>query len=305
MTDAICDVPEHLLNGPLSAADVSHFLRFGFVRLAGAFDAGPGSETARWIDESWARTGFDRDHPETWPVAVTRLKPTRSFTIREFAPRVHAALAQLMGGVENVRCPTIYWNPDREPNSEPIWSNESLTNYRMGDDRPWQPPGPGSPGWHVDGDWFTHFLDSPEQGLLLIVCFSDMVHQGGATFIAPDSLASVARFLRDHPEGVAPNGFPWAEIAAQCRDFREVIADAGDIFLLHPFMLHASSQNTIRRPRFMINPAISRALPMQFNRPDGKYDAMELTVLRALGVDRLDFQITGMRRQFSVARESK
>ena len=28
--------------------------------------------------------------------------------------------------------------------------------------------------WHIDGDFFVHFLDSPEQALLVIPVFSDI-----------------------------------------------------------------------------------------------------------------------------------
>jgi hypothetical protein len=48
---------------------------------------------------------------------------------------------------------------------------------------------PSSPDWHKDGDFFRHFLDSPEQGLLTIVLWSDIEERGGGTFIAPDSVA--------------------------------------------------------------------------------------------------------------------
>jgi hypothetical protein len=37
--------------------------------------------------------------------------------------------------------------------------------------------------WHNDGDWFTHFLDSPEQALLVIPLFSDIKPKGGGTVI--------------------------------------------------------------------------------------------------------------------------
>eukprot|EP01051_Picozoa_sp_SAG22_P018948 SAG22_NODE_3348_length_1764_cov_2.810210_1_plen_40_part_10 len=39
---------------------------------------------------------------------------------------------------------------------------------------------------------FRHYLDSAEQGLLLLVLWGDIGHQGGGTFIAPDSVEKVA-----------------------------------------------------------------------------------------------------------------
>ena len=55
---------------------------------------------------------------------------------------------------------------------------------------------------HKDGGHFRHFLDSPEQGLLTLLLWSDMLPKSGGTFCALDSVGVVARFLADHPEGV-------------------------------------------------------------------------------------------------------
>lgn len=50
-------------------------------------------------------------------------------------------------------------------------------------------------GWHNDGDFFVHFLDSPEQGLLVIPLWSDIQPLGGGTVICPDGIAHVAKHM--------------------------------------------------------------------------------------------------------------
>jgi hypothetical protein len=55
-------------------------------------------------------------------------------------------------------------------------------------------------GWHKDGDFFRHFLVSAEQALLTFVLWTDMLHKGGGTFVAADSVPVVARFLAEHPD---------------------------------------------------------------------------------------------------------
>ena len=40
---------------------------------------------------------------------------------------------------------------------------------------------------------FTHFLDSGEQGLTVIVLFNDIVPRGGGTYIAPDGIKNVVQ----------------------------------------------------------------------------------------------------------------
>lgn len=151
-----------------------------------------------------------------------------------------------------------------------------------------------SGGWH--GDFFRHFLDSPEQGLLTLVLWSDVHHRGGATFVAADSVGPVARRLAEHPEGLLPTGF--SDLISECDDFVEVTGRIGDVFLLHPFILHAKSQNVRRVPRLITNPPIHLREPMRFNRADpAEHSLVEQAVLRALGVDRYDFVPTGPREK--------
>ena len=76
-----------------------------------------------------------------------------------------------------------------------------------------------------------------------------------------------------------------------------MIAEAGDVIILHPYMLHAASQNSSGRVRFMNNKVVSLKEPMNFNRPVGDYTALEASILHALGMDSLDFQITGERKR--------
>jgi hypothetical protein len=160
----------------------------------------------------------------------------------------------------------------------------------VGDDRPWQPPSPAVGGWHKDGDFFRHFLDSPEQGLLTFVLWTDMVHKGGGTFVAAGSVAVVARLLAEHPEGVLPGDFDYAGLIGQCHDFVEMTGEAGDVVLLHPFTLHATSQNVLGLGRIITNPPLTLREPMNFNRPNADdFSLVEGAILRGLGVGRLDF----------------
>jgi hypothetical protein len=178
------------------------------------------------------------------------------------------------------------------------WSDSFIFNLGDGADRPWSPPSPTVPGWHKDGDFFRHFLDSPEQGLLPIVLWSDVIHQAGGTFAACDSVPLVARYLRDHPEGVEPNGFPIRSMIEQCRDFIEVTGAAGDVFILHPYLLHASSQNVLKLTRVITNPPVALREPMNFNRTNpAAFSPVEKAILNGLGVERYDYQPTHQRER--------
>ena len=64
-------------------------------------------------------------------------------------------------------------------------------------------------------------------------------------------------------------------------------------------MLHSAAPNPSGRPRIITNPPVAFVEPMNFNRenPD-EFSLVEKTVLRALGVERLDYRITGEREGY-------
>ena len=123
-------------------------------------------------------------------------------------------------------------------------------------------------------------------------------------FIACDSVPVIARHLHAHPEGLMPNQF--RGLTEQCTDFTELTGETGDVVLLHPFVLHAASQNPSGRPRFITNPCISLKEPMDFNPQDpADFSPIEQAVLKGLGIERLDYQITGERKRLTPEREKR
>lgn len=266
----------------LTDEQVQHFLERGYVVVPGAFDVGA---ARRWLDDAWLRFGYDRDDPGSWLEKRIHLSSRSKVDARAFAPAAWQAAMDLMGGEDRAVLP---WR----------WGDGFIANFGVGSDRTWQPPSPEVGGWHKDGDFFRHFLDSPEQGLLTFVLWTDMLHKGGGTFMAADSVPVVARFLAEHPEGVLPGDFPYAALIGQCRDFVEMTGDAGDVVLLHPFALHATSQNVLGVARLITNPPLALREPMNFSRPHADdHSPVERAVLRGLGTDRLDFIPAGPRER--------
>ena len=153
-------------------------------------------------------------------------------------------------------------------------------------------------GWHKDGSYFRHFLDSREQALLVVLLWSDVAPRGGGTFIAPDSVPVVARYLAQRPQGAGPGEF--GDLVHECREFMELTGPCGTLAILHPFMLHASSHNHSGRPRFMSNPPIVLREPMQLQRSDpGAYSLLGASdPCTPLGVDRYDYQPTAPRESY-------
>jgi Phytanoyl-CoA dioxygenase (PhyH) len=262
----------------LTQADIDHFLQYGFVTIKEAFSPDLAAERAA---ACYRRLGIDPNDRSTWKEDRIHMGGDQYLQVRDIAPRVLGAMEDLLG-------------EDRMA-GEPRWSDHYIVNLAERWDQPWIPPGPEAPGWHKDGDFFQHFLDSPEQGLLVFVCWTDVVHHGGPTYVATDSVPVIAKFLAAHPEGVPPNGFKFSQLIRECKDFVEATGKAGDVTLLHPFTLHCVSQNLLRFPRIITNPPVSLKEPMCFDRADGNYSPVEQSVLRALGVDRYPFVPTGER----------
>jgi hypothetical protein len=267
---------------PLTDQDIEHFIQYGHVVVKDCFTR---EFAERWTSRAFIRLGYDPNDPSTWEREIVHMPRIEQAPMQEVSPKAWAAACALLGGEDRVKpC---------------NWGDSLIVNFHKGADRPWDPPSAAVAGWHKDGDFFRHFLDSPEQGLLTIVFYSDVEPKGGGTFAARDSVAPVARLLARHPEGVPPSGAPEATFGSlinECHDFVELTGRIGDVVFIHPYVLHASSQNVSGKARFITNPPVNLKEPMQFNRPNpADLSPVERGVLRGLGVDSYDFKPTGER----------
>ncbi len=121
-----------------------HFLERGFVTVRGAFAP---ADAQQWLDNAWLRFGYDRHDPASWAEKRIHLSSRSHVDARTFAPAAWGAAIDLIGGESRV---TLLWQ----------WGDGFIANLGVGNDRPWQPPSPAVGGWHKDGDFFRHFLDS-------------------------------------------------------------------------------------------------------------------------------------------------
>jgi len=246
------------------------------------------------IADRLAGIGVDERDRSTWLDGWHNLPVTTTYPIRDVAPLAAAALDELVGGLEACTFADI---PDNlivnfpEPQAA-WWSPDE-----------WEAPGAG---WHKDGDWFRHFLDSPEQGLLMIVFWRDVVARQGATYVVGDSVAPVARLLAEHPDGLSPTEVvaTLPQLVAECSDFRALTGRQGTIVLAHPFLVHSRSVNALDRLRIISNTSVMLRQPMVFDRDDGRYTAVEQSILAALGLTRLDYR-AGPRAKVESEREAR
>jgi Phytanoyl-CoA dioxygenase (PhyH) len=273
----------------LTDEQVQSFLDKGYLVVEDCLDT---SIAKRWIDEAYDRLGYDQHDPSTWQQDIIWMDHKNQMPVREVAPKAWAAILDVVGGEDRLETQVMRLPPGHFTSINSFeWSDAFIVNFHRGAGEAWQPPSPKVKGWHKDGSYFRHFIDSREQALLTVILWSDMLHQGGGTFIAPDSVRIVARMLYEHPEGIAAKDFDFQAIIKQCNQFEELTGKAGDFVILHPFMLHASSQNVIAKPRFMTNPPIVLKEPMNLNRENpADFSLLERATLHYVGLERLDFQ---------------
>ena len=113
----------------------------------------------------------------------------RSVKVAEFAPKAWGAICDLVGGEDRI-----------EGGEEEQWWDDGFI-VNVGKDQPEETNDENilrdrnADGWHVDGDFFVHFLDSREQGLLIVPLWSDVIENGGGTIIAADSIGKVGKWL--------------------------------------------------------------------------------------------------------------
>ncbi|KAH7914289.1 hypothetical protein BJ138DRAFT_1177439 [Hygrophoropsis aurantiaca] len=289
----------------LTPEQIDFFMENGYIVLKKAFTKEKSDE---WTKNMWVRLGCDPADKSTWPTEKDRIHmPVHNReSVSTFCPQAWGAMTELLGGEERISEKSGWWGDSFIVNlgSEEL-ARQKVSRHPTDLDN-----------WHVDGDFFVHFLDSPEQGLLVIPIFSDIEPRGGGTYICTDGIDMIAKYLAAHPEGVLPTGLSftpststyadhkdhpeyWSHLkeVKTCSKFVEVTGEIGDVVLLHPLMLHSASKNHLRIPRIITNPPVALKEPFNFNRenPDD-YSLVEKKTLKALGVDKLDYKITTERR---------
>lgn len=255
----------------LTGEQVAQFESDGYVKLEQAFPHENALAAQNFLWERLAALGVHKDDPETWHEPMVHIKEAYKDPVFQACQtdRLTGAIEDLVGRDR--------WAGKGQPAYWGWWP----VNFAVGADKPWTVP---TGGWHWDGIQFRHSVDAPDQGLLLLPMFSATGPRGGATLIASGSHRPVARLLAQHPEGMdiheairlANETYPWlsaltgrgdgptdrvtyfmeqdgVDDTGQPLRVVEATAAPGDVYLCHPFLYHAASQNHSRVPRFMCN----------------------------------------------------
>jgi hypothetical protein len=251
----------------LTQDDIGLFIESGYAMVRGAFTARQAAAARACL---WQRmeqkAGIRESDPATWPerydIEEHLISPA---VLACFTDRIAAAIGQLVGPDR--------WRGERRWGLWPV-------NFSFGRSRPYDFP---VTGWHIDGNWFRHTVDSPRQGLLVVGLFSDIEPRGGGTILALGSHKRTARVLAAHPAGMAHRDLFSAVLSEPIGDFHEVTGSAGDVLLAHPFLFHTKGFKHVGGPRIISNTEAGLREPMVLDRgPGGAYSVLEESIRTAL-----------------------
>jgi phytanoyl-CoA dioxygenase PhyH len=224
----------------LSEDEVRQFVADGYLRLELAFDR---ELAAACVSELWTSLAADPHDATTWTEPVVRITGSTSPLLLEAinTPRLVGAIDDLVGVGQ--------WQP------RTVGYGTFPVRFPSNTD-------PQDAGWHIDGSfgdppWYSVNFASKGRALLLLMLFTDVGVGDAPTRIKVGSHLDVARALATTaPEG-APFDVTHQAPAALLRPTVHATGSAGDVFLCHPFLVHAATwPHTGMSPRFIGQPCI-------------------------------------------------
>ena len=246
------------------------FLRDGFVKVEAAFPAATAEECAALL---WQETGCDPDDPATWtePVHWVGDMAQQPFKDAANTPALHAAFDLLVGAGR--------WAPRASLGSFPLrFPHEEE---------------PDDAGWHIEASYllpgeqtYSTNVRSRDRALLMLFLFGDVGEQDAPTRIRVGSHLDVPPVLAPYGERGTSIFTVAAEVEAATAHRPQALATgrAGDVFLCHPFLVHAAQPHHGGRPRFMAQPPLYPAVRVDPERTDGAYSPVETAIRRGLGL---------------------
>lgn len=252
----------------LSDEQVRRFIRDGYIRIDRAFSRELADDCRAHL---WRDIECDPDDPTTWTRPVIRLGHYGEEPFKQAAntPQLHAAFDRLVGPERWIPRRNLGVFPVRFPSSED----------------------PGDAGWHVDvsfpaedsrpNDYATWRINVTSRGraLLMLFLFSDVGERDAPTRIRVGSHLDIARQLE--PAGEAGMTQQDLDLTG---DWPQALAagEAGTVYLCHPFLVHAAQRHKGLVPRFLAQPPLQPAEPIQLSRADGSYSPVEQAIRLAL-----------------------
>ncbi len=225
---------------------IEQFSRDGYLKLEGAV---PRQVAVECADLLWHRIGLSPENPAGWTEPVIRVDGMGgpAFEAAANAPALVDAFDSLVGPGRWVRRSAIGTFPLRFPH----------------------PTEPNDAGWHIessypspDGSQYLTNYRSRSRALLLLFLFSEVTDQDAPTRIRVGSHQDVPKVIQPYGEAGASIFTFAAEVERASADRPVALATGspGDVFVCHPFLVHAAQPHHGSTPRFMAQPGMERAV---------------------------------------------
>src|SRR5215472_1511159 len=255
----------------LSDAEVDRFIGDGFVAVRAAFPADVAASCCNVVWQELAARGIDRHDRATWRSPVVRIP------CPEGGPFVDAGTAMALWEAYDQLIGAGRWGRRRG-----VGGSIPVRFPIEGD--------PGDAGWHIDtsfcadGDWWAN-VRTRGRGLLALFLFTDVAESDAPTRVLVGSHLDVARVLEPAGErGLTIRGV-LDELGPGTFERNVALATgaAGDVYLCHPFVVHAASwPHRGDRPRMLAQPGVFLKEPYGLTDVAGA-PPVEHAILRALG----------------------
>lgn len=254
----------------LSPEELDDFRKTGYIVVKGILSSVDCAKFDRQIVQSalWNCAGVHENDPSTWNSKLLRSMATSDTVKTKY---LSGAMIRKADGSDpiadedniqldplNSILHQLHGGMNGHPSWEWIHSNLGWIHVRF---PLYTDPSPFKDyidllSWHIDGGHFSpHYIDSPEQSVIILPMIRDVSIGGGNTLVLKKSHIYMAHQLKK----AGSKGIP-KEITQNLNnvatfwpiDLIEEIApcNAGDVILIHPFLIHsaglAKSGNPIR-----------------------------------------------------------
>ena len=254
----------------LTAGEIATFMRDGFLPVRGAVPRPVADACVNLVWEGLEAQGVKRDEPRSWTSPVVRVDSPDGQPLAEAATAnaLWEAYDQLIG-------------PDKWHKIESMGGSVPV--------RFPHPDDPGDAGWHIEtsfwagtedpggvwsGTYWHANVRSRDRGLLALFLLTDIGPDDAPTRIRVGSHADAARVLApagDEGLGQDVSG-PRVEKASADRPVTYATGAAGDVYLCHPFLVHAASwPHRGTTPRIITQPGVPLLEPFPLDDRSSAY----------------------------------
>ncbi|TDC99602.1 mitomycin antibiotics/polyketide fumonisin biosynthesis protein [Nonomuraea deserti] len=227
----------------MGVIDVEAFVERGFVKVEAVVPREVGDAARALL---WQRIGLSPGDPSGWtkPVVWTAdLTGEGPFGQIMGSERLRAALDAVAGHGR--------WVPRGSAGNIPV----RFPGVAPADDR----------GWHIDANTVLpgggYGVSGRPQTLLLLVLLSEVGPRDAPTRIRAGSQREVAALLDERVLDPIELG-PLLDAAGRERPVESATGLPGDVYVVHPFTVHAAQEHLGERPRFMAQAPVFLAGPL-------------------------------------------